>query len=277
MPGGQRPVSVPDGDRRASSPGRAAGPGIPGRDSGPSLDRAVPGPKASGTDGRVVVLGAVVAAVIPLIMAVVAIVVALGLASLAGQAFELSFFVENMITMIGLAVGIDYSLFVVSRYREERVKGLDKLEAIARAGATANRTVVFSGITVVLGFIGMLLVPSNVFIGIGLAVIFVVVASVLAAMTLLPAIISLLGDNLNRFAVPIIGKAQINFDESRSGGIWDKLSRAVMGQPVISLVLAGGLLITAVVFFFDIRTGASGVSSFPDGIESKAPGLQPPT
>ena len=202
-------------------------------------------------------------------MAVVAIVLALGLASLAGQAFELSFFVENMITMIGLAVGIDYSLFFLSRYREERSKGLDKMEAIARAGGTANRTVVFSGITVVLGFIGLLLVPSNVFIGIGLAVIFVVVASVLAALTLLPAILSLLGDRINKLSIPVISKAQTNFDESGSGGFWTVMSRAVMGRPVISLVLAGGLLIAAVVFFFDIRTGASGVASFPDGIESK--------
>ena len=215
------------------------------------------------------VLGAVVAAVIPLIMAVVAIVLALGLASLAGQFIELSFFVENMITMIGLAVGIDYSLFFMSRYREERSRGLDKMAAIARAGATANRTVVFSGMTVVLGFIGLLLVPSNVFIGIGLAVIFVVVGSVLAAMTLLPAILGLLGDRINKLSIPIIGNAQTSFEDSGSDGFWDRTSRAVMGQPLISLALAGGLLIAAVVFFFDIKTGASGVESFPDGIESK--------
>ena len=217
----------------------------------------------------VLVLGAVVAAVIPLIMAVVAIVLALGLASLTGQVFQLSFFVENMITMIGLAVGIDYSLFFISRFREERSKGLEKMDAIARAGDTANRTVVFSGITVVLGFIGLLLVPSNVFIGIGLAVIFVVVASVLAALTLLPAIVGLLGDGINKLSIPFAGKAQTNFDEPHSGDFWGALARAVMGKPVISLVLAGGLLITAGVFFFQISPGASGVGSFPDGIESK--------
>ncbi len=217
----------------------------------------------------VLVLGGIVAAVIPLVMAVVSIVLALGLASLAGQAIELSFFVENMITMIGLAVGIDYSLFFLSRYREERSNGLDKMEAIARSGATANRTVVFSGITVVLGFVGMLLVPSNVFIGIGLAVIFVVVASVFAALTLLPAILCLLGDRINKFSIPLIGKSQMSFDQSGSGGFWDRVSRAAMGQPVISLVLVGGLLIAATVFFFDIKTGASGVASLPDGIESK--------
>ena len=217
----------------------------------------------------ILVLGAVVAALIPLTMAIVAIVLAMGLASLVGQLVELSFFVENMITMIGLAVGIDYSLFFLSRYREERSRGLDKIEAIARAGATANRTVVFSGMTVVLGFIGLLLVPSNVFIGIGLAVILVVVASVMAALTLLPAILGLLGDRINKLPIPMIGNAETNFDEAGSGGFWDRVSRAVMGAPIISLILAGGLLIAATVFFFDIQTGSSGVSSFPDGIESK--------
>ena len=87
----------------------------------------------------VLVFGAVVAALVPVILAVASIVVALGAASVLGQAFGLSFFVENMIFMIGLAVGIDYSLLIVARYREERRSGLEKLNAIARAGGTANR------------------------------------------------------------------------------------------------------------------------------------------
>ncbi|MDP3061957.1 MAG: MMPL family transporter, partial [Chloroflexota bacterium] len=85
----------------------------------------------------VFVFGAIAAAVLPMVLAAVSIVAAMGAAALLGQAFSLSFFVTNMITMMGLAVGIDYSLFVVSRYREERARGLEKLDAIARAGATA--------------------------------------------------------------------------------------------------------------------------------------------
>ena len=217
----------------------------------------------------ILVLGALVAAVIPLIMAIVAIVLALGVASLVGQLFELSFFVENMIFMIGLAVGIDYSLFVVSRYREERARGLEKLDAIARAGGTANRTVVFSGMTVVVGLVGMLIVPSNVFIGIGLAAILVVVSSVLAALTLLPAILGLLGDRIEKFSLPFVGRSARSYDYDQTSGLWGRVAKAVMRQPVISLVLASGLLIAATVFFFGINTGAAGVSSFPDGIESK--------
>ena len=171
--------------------------------------------------------------------------------------------------MIGLAVGIDYSLFFVARYREERARGLDKHEAIGRAGGTAGRTVLFSGMAVFLGLIGMLLVPTNIFISIGLGAIFVVITAVLASMTLLPALLGLLGDGINRLSIPLIGRSQTEYYETRTGGFWDRLSRGVMRQPAISLLLAGGILIAAVVPFFDINTGSAGISTFPDNIESK--------
>ena len=216
-----------------------------------------------------VVFGALVAVLIPVVVAAASIIVAMGAASLLGLVFGLSFFVENIITMIGLAVGIDYSLFFVARYREERARGLDKHEAIGRSGGTAGRTVLYSGMAVFLGLIGMLLVPSNVFISIGLAAIFVVIAAVLASMTLLPALLALLGDGINRLSIPLIGRSQARYDEAQAGGFWDRVSRGVMRQPAISLLLAGGILAAALVPFFDINTGAAGVSTFPDGIESK--------
>ena len=217
----------------------------------------------------ILVFGALVAALVPVILAVASIIVAFGAASLLGQLFGLSFFVENMIFMIGLAVGIDYSLFIVARYREERRRGLDKLSAIEKAGGTATRAVSFSGMAVVLGLVGMLLVPSNVFITIGLGAIFVVIAAVIASMTLLPAVLSLLGDRVNKLAIPWIGVSQESADETKPGGVWDKISRGVMRQPLISLILGGGVLIALLYPLFDINTGASGVSSMPDGIESK--------
>ena len=99
----------------------------------------------------------------PILLALVSIVVALGLTALVGRVFELSFFVVNMITMIGLAVGIDYALFVVSRYREERGRGLEKLDAITALGRTASRAVFFSGVTVVFALLGMFLIPTTIF------------------------------------------------------------------------------------------------------------------
>ena len=91
------------------------------------------------------VFGALVAGLIPLAMAMVCIPVTLGVAALIGQAFDLSFFLINMVTAMGLALGIDYSLFIVSRYREERRHGLDKIDAIARSAGTAGTAVLFSG------------------------------------------------------------------------------------------------------------------------------------
>ncbi|PKB82352.1 MAG: hypothetical protein BZY88_04560 [SAR202 cluster bacterium Io17-Chloro-G9] len=217
----------------------------------------------------ILVLGALVAAVIPLVLAAVSIVVALGVTALIGQAFQFSFFVTNIITMIGLAVGIDYSLFVVARYREERARGLEKIDAIARTGATANRTVLFSGMTVVLALIGMVLIPFNIFISVGAGAIFVVVAAVLAALTLVPAILSLLGDKVNKAPIPWFGRAQVPFETGGARTFWDKVSRGVMAQPIISLILVVGLLVAASIPFFGIHTGFAGISTLPDDIESK--------
>ena len=139
----------------------------------------------------IVVLGALAIAAMQLVMAIVSIIVAIGISALVGTFFELSLFVTNIITMIGLAVGIDYSLFVLSRYREERSLGLDRIDAVGRAGSTAGRAVVFSSMTVVLALIGMLMIPFNIFISIGLGAIFVVLGAMAAAMTLLPSMLIL--------------------------------------------------------------------------------------
>ena len=213
----------------------------------------------------VLVFGALVAAFVPLVLAFVA----LGVAAVVGQAFPLSFFVTNIIFMIGLAVGIDYSLFIVARYREERARGQEKIDAITRAGGTAGRAVLFSGMIVVIALIGMLLVPFNVFIALGIGAILVVIASVSSALTLLPAVLSLLGDNVNRLTIPWFGGAQATAGTQDTGGFWDRVSRGVMRMPVLSLLLAGGLLVAAAVPVLDLSVGFAGVSTMPDDIPSK--------
>ena len=135
------------------------------------------------------VFGAVVAGLIPLLMAIVSIVIALGLTALLAQPFDLSIFIVNMLTGMGLALGIDYSLFVVSRYREERARDLEKLDAIAASGATASRAVVFSGTAFVVAMFGMLLVPSSIMRSLAAGAILVGIVSVVAATTLLPALL----------------------------------------------------------------------------------------
>ncbi|MDP6667581.1 MAG: MMPL family transporter, partial [Dehalococcoidia bacterium] len=149
------------------------------------------------------VFGAVVAAFIPIILAIVAIFTALGFTSIVGQFMDLNEFVPNMISMMGLAVGIDYSLFILSRYREERERGLEKQEAIEAAGGSAGRAVVFSGLTVVLALLGMLIVPERTFQAFGISAILVVFAAVITGSTLLPAFIGVLGDRVNAVRAPL--------------------------------------------------------------------------
>ena len=217
----------------------------------------------------VVVFGAMVAALMPLIVAGISISIAMGLVALVGLVYEFSLYVTNIITMIGLAVGIDYSLFIVHRFRAERSRGLEKTEAIARAGATASRTVLFSGMTVVLALSGLLLIPMNVFNGLAAGAIFVVFISVLASLTLVPAVLSLLGDNVNRLRVPFIGRSLGQSGEESVGGFWDRVSHGVMKPPASSRLIAGGLLVAAALPFLDIKTGFADVSTFPDKFESK--------
>jgi len=217
----------------------------------------------------VAVIGAVLAGIIPLIMAILSIVVALGLVGIIGLQFQFSFFVTNIITMIGLAVGIDYSLFIISRYREERASGLDKHEAIAKSGATATRAVFFSGVTVVIALAGMLLVPTNIYASLGTGAILVVLASMAASLTLLPAILSLMGNSINWLRVPFLSKSAGSQDLERGGGFWDTITKVVMRQPVLALVLTAGLLIAISTQLFDMETGFNGVETFPDHLQSK--------
>jgi RND superfamily putative drug exporter len=215
------------------------------------------------------VFGALVASVLPIVLALVAIVLAVAVSAIIGQQWQLSFFVTNVITMIGLAVGIDYSLFVVSRYREERGHGFDKYDAIARAGGTASRTVFFSGLTVIIALLGMLIVPQTIFRSIAAGSVLVVVMAVAASLTLLPAIVSLLGDRLNAGHIPVIQRGQAQFNEQRPGGFWDRLATLVMRHAVLSVLLAGGLLIAASIPYFRINTGFAGISTLPDSLPAK--------
>ena len=178
----------------------------------------------------VIVFGAVLAATMPLVLSIISIVLALALTALIGQLYPMNIFVLNILTMMGLAVGIDYTLFVISRYREERARGLEKIEAIAATGATANRAIFFSGMTVVLAMIGMVIVPIDIMIGMGLGVMLVVFTTLLTALIALPAVMSVLGDRVNALRVPLIGR----YASKRMNGhvgVWERLAHSIMRRP----------------------------------------------
>jgi uncharacterized membrane protein YdfJ with MMPL/SSD domain len=212
------------------------------------------------------VFGAVVAGVIPLGMAFVAIIVALGLCAPIAAAFSLSVFFVNMLTGMGLALGIDYSLFVVSRYREERAGGLAELDSIAAASATASRAVLFSGSVFVIALTGMLLVPSNIMKSLAVAAIAVGIVSVLAALTLLPALLGLLGDRVNALRLPYVGRS---IGSGGEGRFWGRVVRGVMRRPVIYLVAFSALLLALAIPTIGLKLGASGVSTLPDRLGAK--------
>jgi RND superfamily putative drug exporter len=178
----------------------------------------------------IAVFGALVAGVTPIIMAIFAISVTLGIVAVIGQIWKFTFFAPNLISMMGLAVGIDYSLFIVSRYREERRKGGDKLRAIGRSGATANRAVFFSGLTVVIALSGMLLVPTTIFLGLAGGAIIVVLVSVAASMTLLPAVLGLLGTPAKRLGADWLD--------------WPWMSRISNALALLGMIVVAGLVAT---------------------------------
>src|SRR5215211_4992718 len=212
-----------------------------------------------------VVFGAVVAGLIPLLLAIVSVVVALALAALVGQAFPLSVFATNMLTGMGLALGIDYSLFVLSRFREERLHGREPLDAIAAVGATASRAVLFSGIAFTLAMVGLLLVPSTIMRSLAAGAIVVALVSVAAALTLLPVLLILLGDRVDALRVPFFGRAA----DHEESPFWSRVVRGVMRRPAISLVLATAALLLMAVPVLGLRSGEAGVSTLPDRLAAK--------
>ncbi|MYK26451.1 MAG: MMPL family transporter, partial [Dehalococcoidia bacterium] len=219
-----------------------------------------------------VLFGAVVAALVPIGLAIVGIGIALGLAALIGQVYELVFFVTLMITMIGLAVGIDYSLLMISRFRDELGRGLPVAEAVERTGATAGRTVLFSGVTVVIALLGLFIVPMGFFRSLGLGAVLVVIVELAATLTLLPAVLMLLGPNVNRLSIPFVGKRGAESAQPASdsgGGFWDVTTRLVTRFPVIGLLAVGVPMVVVTLFYFQIETGINGVDKLPEGARTR--------
>ncbi len=214
----------------------------------------------------IVVFGTLVAAGVPLVLSIFSIVVGLALTVAFGHLFDVSVFALNVLTAMGLAVGIDYSLFIVSRFREERNAGRDKHDAIAAAAATASNAVFFSGMTVVLALVGMLIVPLSIFTSLGLGAMCAVFAAVAAALTLLPAILSLVGDRIDALPVPLLHRTM---HAPGREGWWGRAAKTTMRRPAISLALGVVLLLAIAAPMLFMRSGGFSAASFPDTYSSK--------
>jgi RND superfamily putative drug exporter len=206
------------------------------------------------------VFGAGVAAGIPIVQSLISITIAVGLTAVIGRWFSLSNFVLNMITMIGLAVGIDYSLLIIERFREERRRGRDKLEAIGLVGATSSRAVLFSGGSVIVALIGLLIEPDNIFRSLAAGAIVVALVAIASALTLLPAVLSLLGDRVNALQLPFRRPRPA---AQADGGFWARVTALVTRRPWVSIALTIIPLVALALPYSTINLGTAGVSTLP--------------
>ena len=213
----------------------------------------------------ILVFGALVAAFIPMSIAIGSIVVTVAISSVLGQFTSLSFFIVNMIAAMGLALGIDYSLFVLSRYREERQAGRDKIDAIVATSGTSGKAVLFSGSSFVVALLGLLLVPDTILRSLALGAIIVGLVTMAAALTLLPALLSLLGDRANALRLPIVGR-----DRPAESPFWTKAVGSVIRRPAVALTLGVLVLLAAAYPVLGLRTGSSGVEALPESTFAKS-------
>ena len=211
----------------------------------------------------VLAFGALVAATLPIIIGVLAITIALGIVAVAAQFQTMSVFVLNITTMVGLGVGIDYSLLIVTRFREELNRGLSPVDAAVRTIETAGYAVVTSGLTVVVGFGALILTPLTETRSVGVGGLIVVAVAVLLATTFLPAALAILGRNIDRpkwLARPL---ARIH---APSG--WERWARTLGHRPWRA-ILGGGLALAILTFpLTQIKIGLPARNWFPPDAES---------
>ena len=212
----------------------------------------------------ILAFGAVLAAFVPLILAFTAVFVAVAILTVISQIFALDEAYQQIVLLMGLATGIDYALFVITRYRNERRDGRSKDDALRVASGTSGKAIVFAGATTVFAVGAMFLVGDKIFSSLGLAAIVVVLVAVVISMTLLPALIAFLGDNIDRLSIPFLSRSQ-----AEGEGVWAFIIDKVLQRPVIfaTFTIVALLAITAPILTLNL--GFNGVRSFHDDAEGK--------
>jgi len=212
----------------------------------------------------VLAFGALVAAGIPLLLALTAVFATFGLVAATSHAVPMAMQAGPIVLLIGLAVGVDYSLFYLRREREERAAGRSPRDAIEIAAATSGRSVLVSGFTVMIAMAGMFLTGDPIFASMGVATITVVAVAMLGSLTVLPALLSRLGDKVDRGRLPLLGRRR----GDREGRIWGAIIDRVLRRPRLSLLLAGGLLVALAIPALQLRMVQSGPDTFPQHLEA---------
>jgi uncharacterized membrane protein YdfJ with MMPL/SSD domain len=213
----------------------------------------------------VIAFGALVAAGIPLLLALTAVFATFGLIALPSHILPVAPQANALVLLIGLAVGVDYSMFYLRREREERAAGRSERAALEAAAATSGRSVLISGLTVMAAMAGLFLTGDEIFASFAVATILVVAIAVLGSLTVLPALLCRLGDKVDRLRVPFLGRLRRD-DGDGEGHIWGGIVAAVLRRPVLSAVLAGGLLVALAVPALQLRMAFPGPDTFPQSL-----------
>ncbi len=212
----------------------------------------------------VLAFGALVAAGIPLLLALTAVFATFGLIALPSSVLPVAMEAPAMVLLIGLAVGVDYSMFYLKRERQERAAGRSEQAALEVAAATSGRSVLISGLTVMVAMAGMFLTGDTTFSSLAAATILVVAVAVLGSLTVLPALLSRLGDKVDRGRVPLVGRLRRDDGEGR---FWGAIVDRVLRRPALSAALAGTLLLALAAPALQLHLAAQGPESFPKSLE----------
>jgi uncharacterized membrane protein YdfJ with MMPL/SSD domain len=211
----------------------------------------------------VLVFGTLVAASIPLLLALTAIVATFGLVALPSSIVPMDDSVYELILLIGLAVGVDYTMFYLKREREERAAGRSEAAAVAAAAATSGRSVLISGLTVIIAMAGMFLAGVQTMSAFAVGTILVVAVAMLGSLTVLPALLCRLCNRIEHGRVPFVRRLR---RDDGAGRIWGTIVGAVLRRPVLSFVVAGGLLVALAIPALQLRTVQAAPETFPQNL-----------
>jgi RND superfamily putative drug exporter len=213
----------------------------------------------------VVAFGSLVAAGVPLLLGLTAVFATIGLLAPISQLYPMDESVNSVVLLVGLAVGVDYSMFYLRRKMEERDAGRSSADALAFAAATSGQAVLISGLTVMIAMAGMFFAGSIVFQSFAVGTILVVGVAVIGSLTVLPAVLSKLGDKVEKGRVPVIGRMRHrNHGESR---VWSWVLDRVLRRPVVSLVVAVAILVALALPALNMHTANPGTSGLPRNLE----------
>ena len=217
----------------------------------------------------VVAFGALVAAGVPLLLGLSAVMATLGLVALPSQIVPMDDMISSIILLIGLAVGVDYTLFYLRREREEKARGAGKMEAVHTAAATSGRAVLVSGFTVMAAMAGMLLAGDRTFTSLGIGAIMVVAVAMIGSLTVVPAMLAWLGDRVDKGRVPFLHRVKRPPPEGEVGEsrVWGAVLSRVLRRPALSAGLAAALLLALAVPALSMHTVQTGTDDLPRRLE----------